>query len=141
MIDVCYFEKISYFLVSLNLLIVVLIIKVSRYIIYDYTKQRLLELEKYLEIHKVNVKRIEFNLKDENLQPQLGDLYFIPYHVLLERLPQMSELWIIYRKINMYMTDIEAVRDYYNSHFMFFISLFYFIGWSYILISILLHWF
>lgn len=79
--------------IQFKLLIPLLIIKELLYIIYEYTKNRFIELEQYLEIHQLPSGQMEFYLKKEDMQPPLGTLdYYIPYNILHKRLPQISEL-------------------------------------------------
>lgn len=156
-IDVTYFNQLKYFFISLNLLILVLIIRILPFIFEVLSERRAYHLEQYLTIEKVD-DGFKFNYKKElpskqsfSLLPNDGQEFprislivpelqvknQIPLILTSDWLIPLGKSWYYYRYIYDYMIHFRYLIQKYTSYMQIYTTLCYIIGWSYYLFLIL----
>lgn len=133
-IEICFFNQIIFFYKSLILFIVLLIFRVLRFIVNSYSERMIHHLEKFIDVKFNNKDDIEHSLKPPELLPESWSM-----SAVIQRYGIISNLWLIYHGIHEYTQKIYEIYLYYIPYVLIYISLCYFLGWSYFFIYLIIH--
>jgi len=156
LIDIFYFKILHYFFISLNLLIVILIVRLLRFVIEIFSRRRTFHMEQYLNIEKVDSKGFNFNFKENLppkqlftllpkknkeiisaqislLPPELQKKPHLPLIIIEDTLIPLARIWYHYRSISDYITLFDEIYYKYIPFVHIYTSLCFATGWSYYL--------
>lgn len=128
-LSIYYFNSMTYFYYSLNLLIPLLIFTLFVYIVHQYSQRYLDTIETFIDFTEHNGGYILSKIPQERFT---NDSY--TYEHYNNQFDTICNIWLIYYKIRNYMIDIKYEKDAMSPYVITYTSLCYFIAWSYILL-------